>query len=77
MGSFHYSLAKKFTWFLRRIRWIVLTVRPEVKVQWVWSPSQDGMYTNLKQIQDDMLLMVKNAHHFNEPGSEIYKVSFY
>ena len=34
------------------------------------------MYTNLKQIQDDMLLMVKNAHHFNEPGSEIYKVSF-
>ena len=21
-----------------------------------------------------MILMIKNAHHFNEPGSEIYKV---
>ncbi len=31
-------------------------------------------YTNLKSIQDDLLLMIKNAHYFNEPGSAIYKV---
>ena len=36
---------------------------------------QDGKYDNLKEIQDDMLLLIKNAHYFNEPGSEIYKVS--
>ena len=35
---------------------------------------QDGKYDNLKEIQDDMLLLIKNAHYFNEPGSEIYKV---
>ena len=36
--------------------------------------SQGGKYVNLKEIQDDMILMIKNAHYFNEPGSEIYKV---
>lgn len=30
---------------------------------------------NLKAIQDDMIIMIKNAHHFNEPGSEIYKLA--
>lgn len=30
---------------------------------------------NLKAIQDDMIIMIKNAHHFNEPGSEIYKMA--
>ncbi len=28
----------------------------------------------MKHIQDDMLLMIKNAHYFNETASEIYKV---
>ena len=30
---------------------------------------------NLKAIQDDMILLVKNAHHFNEPGSLVYKAA--
>ena len=30
---------------------------------------------NLKAIQDDMILLVKNAHHFNEPGSPVYKAA--
>lgn len=34
-----------------------------------------GKYPNLKAIQDDMITMVKNAHHFNEPGSDIYKLA--
>ena len=37
---------------------------------------QDGRYSNLRDIQDDLLLIVKNAHHFNEPNSIIYKVRF-
>ena len=49
---------------------------------WVWcrfpplppSLPQNGLYTNLREMQDDLLLMIKNAHYFNEPGSEIYKV---
>jgi len=36
---------------------------------------EDGKYTNLRDIQDDMLLLVKNAHYFNETGSEIYKLA--
>ena len=36
---------------------------------------QEGRYMNLKAIQDDMILLVKNAHHFNEPGSPIYKAA--
>ena len=30
---------------------------------------------NLKAIQDDMILLVKNAHHFNEPGSPVYRAA--
>ena len=40
-----------------------------------FSPAQAGKYINLKAIQDDMIIMIKNAHHFNEPGSEIYKLA--
>ncbi len=36
-------------------------------------PSQAGKYPNLKSVQEDMILMIKNAHHFNEPSSDIYK----
>ena len=34
---------------------------------------QAGKYKNLKDIQEDLIIMVKNAHHFNVPGSEIFK----
>ena len=36
---------------------------------------QDGRYVNLKAIQDDMILLIKNAHHFNEPGSFVYRAA--
>ena len=35
---------------------------------------ESGNYTNLREIQEDILLMIKNAQYFNEPGSIIYKV---
>ena len=34
----------------------------------------EGYYSNLKMIQDDMILIVKNTRHFNEPGADVYKV---
>lgn len=34
---------------------------------------QGGEYTNLNDLEKDLLLMVRNACHFNEPGSQIYK----
>lgn len=34
---------------------------------------QAGEYSNLTELERDLLLMVRNACHFNEPGSQIYK----
>ncbi|XP_059047820.1 protein polybromo-1 isoform X2 [Achroia grisella] len=34
---------------------------------------QGGEYTNLNELEKDLQLMVRNACHFNEPGSQIYK----
>ncbi|KAI5645638.1 bromodomain-containing protein [Phthorimaea operculella] len=34
---------------------------------------QGGEYSTLTDLEKDMLLMVRNACHFNEPGSQIYK----
>nr|XP_049705111.1 protein polybromo-1 isoform X10 [Helicoverpa armigera] len=34
---------------------------------------QGGEYTNVSELERDLLLMVRNACHFNEPGSQIYK----
>lgn len=34
---------------------------------------QGGEYANLNELEKDLLLMVRNACHFNEPGSFIYK----
>jgi protein polybromo-1 len=34
---------------------------------------EEGRYSNLRDIQEDMILMIKNAHYFNEPGSDVYK----
>lgn len=36
---------------------------------------RDVDYTNLTELEDDLLLMVKNAQAFNEPGSQIYRDS--
>ena len=34
---------------------------------------QEGRYFNLKTIQDDMIVMIRNAQYFNEPSSDIYR----
>lgn len=34
---------------------------------------QGGEYMNLTELEKDLQLMVRNACHFNEPGSQIYK----
>ncbi|KAL4708480.1 hypothetical protein ACJJTC_014088 [Scirpophaga incertulas] len=34
---------------------------------------QAGEYTNLNELEKDLQQMVRNACHFNEPGSQIYK----
>lgn len=34
---------------------------------------QNGEYSNLSELEKDLLLMTKNACLFNEPGSQIYK----
>lgn len=34
---------------------------------------QGGEYSNLNDMEADLLLMVRNACNFNEPGSQIYK----
>lgn len=37
---------------------------------------ESGRYKNLKDIQEDLLLMIKNAQYFNEPLSDIHKVTY-
>ncbi len=37
------------------------------------SPSQSGRYMEFKAMQEDLILMIKNAHYFNEPGSVLHK----
>ena len=32
-----------------------------------------GRYSRLKDVKEDLMVIVKNAKHFNEPGSQIYK----
>lgn len=34
---------------------------------------QDSKYTNLNEMEKDLLQMTRNACTFNEPGSQIYK----
>ncbi|XP_044019978.1 protein polybromo-1 isoform X3 [Aphidius gifuensis] len=34
---------------------------------------QDGSYNYLNEMERDLMLMCRNACHFNEPGSQIYK----
>lgn len=34
---------------------------------------QDGKYTNLGEMERELLIMTKNACLFNEQGSQIYK----
>ncbi|XP_019864490.1 PREDICTED: protein polybromo-1-like [Amphimedon queenslandica] len=36
---------------------------------------ESGHYRNLKEIQEDLLLMIKNAQYFNEPLSDIHKMA--
>lgn len=34
---------------------------------------QEGAYSSVTDMERDLLLMCRNACHFNEPGSQIYK----
>ena len=38
------------------------------------SSNQNNQYISLEEAERDLMLMVKNAHAFNEPGSQVYKV---
>lgn len=38
------------------------------------SKIQNNAYTGLDEMFADLNLMISNAKHFNEPGSQIYKV---
>lgn len=35
---------------------------------------QENLYKSMKDLEQELLLMVKNAKIFNEPKSQIYKV---
>ena len=36
---------------------------------------QENKYNSLQDLEKDFATLVKNAHTFNEPGSQIYKVN--
>ena len=55
----------------RGISYITRARCPCLLLSWL----QEGRYVNLKAIQDDMILLVKNAHHFNQPGSPVYRAA--
>ena len=40
----------------------------------VYFSLQNNGYTSMDEIEKDLNLLVKNAHAFNEPGSQVYKV---
>ena len=35
---------------------------------------RNGEYKDLNSVEEDLILMCRNAQSFNEPGSQIYKV---
>lgn len=44
-----------------------------IDLKFIANKIQTNAYTNLNDIEKDLLQMVKNAQNFNEPGSQIYK----
>lgn len=48
-------------------------IKEPIDLKTVCTKLRNNQYTSLEEAERDLLLMVKNAHAFNEPGSQVYK----
>lgn len=49
-------------------------IKDPIDLKMIAEKIQGSQYGSLDELERDLLLMVKNAKSFNEPGSQIYKV---
>ncbi len=49
-------------------------IKEPVDLKMIALKIQDGHYKYTKQLERDLMIMIKNAKIFNEPKSHIYKV---
>lgn len=48
-------------------------IKEPIDLKMIYSRLKNNMYSSLDDIEKDLQLLVKNAHAFNEPGSQVYK----
>ncbi|RMX46781.1 hypothetical protein pdam_00021032 [Pocillopora damicornis] len=48
-------------------------IKEPIDLKTICTKLRNNQYVNLEDAEKDLLLMVKNAHAFNEPGSQVYK----
>ena len=49
-------------------------IKEPIDLKKIATKIQGNVYTALEELEKDLLIMVRNAKTFNEPGSYIYKV---
>lgn len=49
------------------------TIENPIDLKMIATKIQNNSYTTLNELEKDLLLMVRNAKHYNEPGSQIYR----
>ena len=48
-------------------------INEPIDIKIICTRVRSSYYTSVEDLEKDLLLMVKNAHTFNEPGSQVYK----
>lgn len=48
-------------------------IKEPIDLKMMCNKLRNNQYTSLEEAERDLMLMVKNAHAFNEPGSQVYK----
>ncbi|CAB4000597.1 polybromo-1-like, partial [Paramuricea clavata] len=48
-------------------------IKEPIDLKMIYSQVKNNGYTSMDEIERDLNLLVKNAHAFNEPGSQVYK----
>ena len=49
-------------------------IHDPIDLKMIATKIRNGEYKDLNSVEEDLILMCRNAQSFNEPGSQIYKV---
>ena len=63
------------TMFLQKYRDYYEIIKHPIDLKVIAIKIQQNSYTSLGEMFSDVMLLVSNAKTFNEPGSQIYKVT--